>query len=285
MPTTPPHTNGAKKFDGPDVLFPVSMRTAVKGVWDAASPHLGLLLATLATLAIAMRVLYVSKFDPTVALAIVQEGGAATILAMLLQTLPGAIGAIAGILAIAVLLTYLPPPPHGPRDRTITIVGGVAIIMALSVAPLSIIGLLAIIALIAIAVVIWAARSARLATSDEESPKADHVDATSAEPRVRGVGTIFVTLVASFFVGELLIATGLWLPAERFGFDGKQIVGYAVAADGDWTTILVEENRSILRVPSEEIRTRELCSLENTAIWDRPWYAIFTPDVTPPCDG
>ena len=65
------------------------------------------------------------------------------------------------------------------------------------------------------------------------------------------------------FLAVFLFAAPVWVPAEAIALQGKEpITGYVVGMDAGWTTILVEDNRSILLTRSDEITERFVCTTD-----------------------
>lgn len=71
------------------------------------------------------------------------------------------------------------------------------------------------------------------------------------------------TAAISFFLAVFLFAAPVWVPAEAIALEGEEpITGYVVGVDAGWTTILVEDDRSILKVRSDEVKERLVCSTD-----------------------
>lgn len=71
------------------------------------------------------------------------------------------------------------------------------------------------------------------------------------------------TAALAFFVGVFLFAAPVWVPAEAIALQDKDpITGYVVGQEADWMTILVEEDRSILTIRSDEITQRQVCTTD-----------------------
>lgn len=91
------------------------------------------------------------------------------------------------------------------------------------------------------------------------------------------VAAIALTLANSAVSGALARP---YASAEIFtvgsGNDTEQVVGYALSIDpsGQWTTLLVEEDRRLQFFSSENIRDRELCEPGEQARFT-PWWTLF----------
>jgi hypothetical protein len=91
-----------------------------------------------------------------------------------------------------------------------------------------------------------------------------------------------------FFV-VLSLDTPVWMPAEIVdrGNDGP-IVGYIVEREPDWTTILEEEDRRIIHVPSKGIEGMTVCQTPRDARSSRTFYEWANPEDRteyPPCNA
>jgi hypothetical protein len=80
--------------------------------------------------------------------------------------------------------------------------------------------------------------------------------------RTIAVGTAFIIICAVAFLTSV---TNLWLPAEVVTFeDGnarRAIVGHVLSVEGEWTTVVRATDRGLTRIPSQQVKTRELCHL------------------------
>lgn len=64
----------------------------------------------------------------------------------------------------------------------------------------------------------------------------------------------------------MLSSSSLWLPAERFTMtDGSSMVGYTLASDGEWHSVLLEKSRTVRHLKPASIRDRKICSVEEAA--------------------
>jgi len=70
-----------------------------------------------------------------------------------------------------------------------------------------------------------------------------------------------------------LVAPGMWLPPERVTVGGGTTeIAYVVEAGTEWTTVLREHDRVLLRFRSEAVTAREVCRL-------RPWPSPTIPQL------
>jgi hypothetical protein len=131
----------------------------------------------------------------------------------------------------------------------------------------------------------WTRR--RLARSDfAQDPNAwsragDHL----ADVEARRLGAAFLAFgLGIFFVAILL--PQMWLPAERIVLRGSSVIAYVLEDDGDWTSLLLEEDRSIMRVKSDLIQSRTICAATQNGLDPEPTPAqviLEVSDHTPDC--
>jgi hypothetical protein len=76
------------------------------------------------------------------------------------------------------------------------------------------------------------------------------------------VAAAFIIICAFGFGASV---TNMWLPAEVVTFeDGNArsaIVGHVLSVEGEWTTVVRATDRGLTRIPSQQVKTRELCHL------------------------
>jgi hypothetical protein len=87
---------------------------------------------------------------------------------------------------------------------------------------------------------------------------------------------------ALFAAGMLLFAILFlrgdepWLPSETIGLKGgEQVVGYVIDENDRWTTVLTERDRGVVRVPTDDVVSREPCRA--TAPTKPPLLSIHQP--------
>lgn len=75
---------------------------------------------------------------------------------------------------------------------------------------------------------------------------------------------VAITAVALLpLILTILYSTRLWLPAERFDItDGSTIVGYTLASDGEWHSVLLESTRTVQHLRPATIASRGICSVD-----------------------
>ena len=70
-----------------------------------------------------------------------------------------------------------------------------------------------------------------------------------------------------------LVAPGMWLPPERVTLaTGTTEIAYVIEVGNDWTTLLRDSDRLLLRLPTEAVAAREVCRL-------RPWPSPTIPQL------
>ena len=86
-------------------------------------------------------------------------------------------------------------------------------------------------------------------------------------------GTDIGSLVGSAILIYVILSTEMWLPAEKLDVPSQpEFVGYVIGESSEWTTVLREKERSIIRIPTRTIASREPCNLlqigERTTLLD-----------------
>ncbi|MEU7425969.1 hypothetical protein [Streptomyces sp. NPDC040750] len=78
-------------------------------------------------------------------------------------------------------------------------------------------------------------------------------------------GAMFGPVIALYSVTLLIQFFGNakpWVPAELISLkDKKAEVGYVISAGDSWTTVLTEDSRIVVRIPSAKITSRTICGL------------------------
>ncbi|HET6774772.1 MAG TPA: hypothetical protein VFH36_15760 [Acidimicrobiales bacterium] len=77
----------------------------------------------------------------------------------------------------------------------------------------------------------------------------------------------FLAVGVLLIVGQLFVYGTMWLPADRIHRrGGATTVGYVLDSGIVWTTVLVDSNRTIRRVPTDSIQRRVVCQLKDSDI-------------------
>ena len=88
-------------------------------------------------------------------------------------------------------------------------------------------------------------------------------------------------LIAALYL--LFFRTGMWLPGEAIEVeDRQQIVGYVLADDDRWTTILIEDGRLIELLPSGEVVSRAVCDAPGQGRLPSAIQLLLSSSVSPP---
>ncbi|MDQ4025538.1 MAG: hypothetical protein M3217_08620, partial [Actinomycetota bacterium] len=58
-----------------------------------------------------------------------------------------------------------------------------------------------------------------------------------------------------------LLSSGMWLPQERVALSrGRLVFGYVLEEEGEWVSVLREQNRELLLVSADDIVSRRVCA-------------------------
>ncbi|MFI0241273.1 hypothetical protein [Streptomyces sp. NPDC016845] len=106
---------------------------------------------------------------------------------------------------------------------------------------------------------IAALRTSTQETLDEFNGRADEIRKLQYSQ-----GTAMASVLASYAFALLIQFLGSdtpWLPAEQVDLkEGRREIAYVVQAGDSWTTLLDESTRSVIRVPSDSVLSRKICS-------------------------
>lgn len=85
-------------------------------------------------------------------------------------------------------------------------------------------------------------------------------EATESHKRKLFAAFVFFLVAVSLIASVRLLGDDPWIPAERIELARQaQIIGYVVAYDDAWVTVLREEDRRIMRLRPADIVGRTLC--------------------------
>lgn len=102
----------------------------------------------------------------------------------------------------------------------------------------------------------------------------------------RRLGAAYLAVGLGTFLIAIILPQ-MWLPAERVVLqDGSSITAYVLSDTGDWSSLLLEENRNIIRVRSDEVKSRSICYAASSDFDSSPTLVqhIFrTSERTPEC--
>lgn len=79
-------------------------------------------------------------------------------------------------------------------------------------------------------------------------------------------GTALASVLASYAFAlliQFLANDKPWIPAEQLNLEGgDREIAYVVNSGDSWTTILREKERAVIRIPSDSIKSRKVCSIK-----------------------
>jgi len=299
-------------------------RNAHAGLLQAMMSGVG---AVVAAVAVAVRILAAAAYDPETALAMVSSAGQVTVVVgALLATLP--------YVALAVLLFVAPavrrPPSvdgvvsvwveHARTGRATAVAGrspsgvlpqGTAWSVALLCGTLLV--FTAPWWLTVAGVVLFGVIAALNAGSKPDSSAEASFDEHGARVHVRSrmgnarrraahagrVLRVVIRAVAMLLLaGAFLVRTDVWTPTEDIAFaDRPPLTGYVLSVDDRWATILRYNDRQVLRVRTDTIRSRQVCRLRQspvetrTTVWKwsnrlmADWLPVISTPTYPTCSS
>ncbi len=269
IPSSPP-----PKVGSPQAQEPSDTRLDLQWLGDpllgAVSQHLALAAAGTAFVGAAIVVLSAARFSTTTALAILQAAGPTGVLGGLFVVNLSTIACLAafGLLAQG-LLQVRDGKPAGFTTTTALIVA----LLAFAVTPL-------IVLLLYIAVFTWITfsyvREHRAWTRARERGEKRE----APEPFFEQLLKLVVALI---LVG--VVSIRLWLPIEDLQLtNGGHVVGYVLAQDNGWTSVLVEDSRIVIRFQTSELDARTVCST-GESVPLTIFQLIRPPPTLPLCSG
>jgi hypothetical protein len=231
----------------------------VRGLIAGLRDHPAFVLSILSVIWMAMRVIAATRGDVTVALGVVAQAGIAQVAAgTLVLTFP----ALAFVAQVAgVWLLVRPDEPTSAQ-----FLGGGLLLMGVFFLPWPY--------FLTASVIGFGLAKASAWASEMKGRKVFH----------------WAAAVALIYVGIYFVFDDRpWVPPERLDLvTGDVLVGYVVATDEPWTTVLTEVDRSIRHIPADEIVGRSVCMVsvsEPPTIWQvllrRNAFAL---PLVPPCE-
>jgi hypothetical protein len=206
-----------------------------------------------AALFVAMKVGAVSKWNPSTGLALVNSVGiVAVITGILLTQLPLIIFQL-GFIAV-MWISYRNPEESPDQLPGAVFLAGCALgsLGALLLRPF-LIGVFAWMLLVFTAAFSFYMRRRIMRRSSR---------AAEGFRGIRQLVVYFWLGLLGFFVIVGATTTDVWLPPEIVDLgQAHPVVGYVASSDSEWTTILIDRGRRILRVRSSAIRSRQICDL------------------------
>lgn len=208
----------------------------------AASSHFGLLATLIAFLVVAVKALSVARFAPATALAVLEHAGPISVfLGALLVGFPI-------FLMITAILIFV-------VERML------AIRLRFLYAPLGGIGLIAVpwidFVLLAVLIAVLVIAAAERDSPDKRSVIQKRIDAWFTRNN-RGnhllLGLTTLLTLVFFTSGQP------WVPLESLTVAGRDLTGYVISDESEWTHLLVAETRQMHRIRSDDIEQRQVCS-------------------------
>ena len=241
---------------------------------DRVTQHLGLVLGIGAVALTSVRVLSISWYDVGTALAVVQNGGAATIaIASLVTVVPVIMGAAAMGMAFAYMTTS--QVGTGPRRIPGPLIFGLVLflIMCAAVAPWYFVAFAVAMAVIGAMRHVW--------FNFGFQAHNEKVDVTVQDPQTRRAFTR-ATLVA---VGATLVLMGVlplpWLPVERVEYlttsdeTTRNLAVYVLKEDDTHLVVLFAGR--VIRLQSSRISDRQVCRGPYDSLRRSPFALLLPP--------
>lgn len=199
------------------------------------------LVATVAAFAfVALRVGRIAGSDPGTTLTVLNAAGVASVLVGTFITFLPTI-AIIGILFM--LGATRRPGATDDQKRAIWAVLGLVLLVATVLLP------------IYAAAIIWLALIAFVGLTLWFRKR-------GTEDRHTLYGLVDWTSVAAGIIVSLFISTDMWLPAEIVTLDSARgEVVFVLSSETDWTTLLLDEGRTIQIVRTDDVEARVVCNL------------------------
>jgi hypothetical protein len=219
---------------------------------DAVKEHPALAITGGVTALAAAQVLIMARGDVPTALAIVSSETLPTILtATVVSVLPALALAVAINAVLAAELLY-----RAERRAVLTLQVAILVsLLALLITPIALIGVLGVIGFLGVRGVQWwhRRRGQRIVWRGGLSPAS------------------LAFLVYLLALNALVADT--WLPLERIETRTGAVIGYAMATEGGFTSVLVDRPRYVSQIPEDDVRARTLCERRED------WYTLSILDV------
>ncbi|HEX8002021.1 MAG TPA: hypothetical protein VF519_04935 [Mycobacteriales bacterium] len=234
------------------------MRDVWRRVIARAKEHVTLVVAAAGVVFVSLRLLAVSMFDPSTALAVLDaQGTGDVVVGSVLTTLPQVPVALLGAIGLWVVATSR----TGRAVVWLWLSGAVPALLMLFTPTFA--------AVAAVSGVAWVGSPVlRLALRDRGTPGRSLIDRLDrkANAAIRWLYRVLAVVIAGTAVLSLVAGTAMWLPVEVVEAGPRPVVGYVLAADGDATVVMTYADRTVLRLPRATSRT--IC---------RPAYAYEPP--------
>jgi hypothetical protein len=206
--------------------------------------HAAVLIPLVPIVIVVLRIARVSNFDATTARGVLESSGLVQVIAgTLLPLVPTAL--FLGALALSVYAFR----ERTPLARMSRVLAPPVAIFCVVLFPWGILVLLVAGALVVLAIEWQLARR-----------RSRRVFGSIDSNWLLGAGALLV-------LAQIFIYGTMWLPAERVETrQGATTVGYVIESDFVWTSVLLEESRSIRRFRTESVRSRTVCQVEESDI-------------------
>lgn len=238
--------------------------------------HLGLLSGSILVFAVALK------------LAVVSHGDVNSLAALLGSSSAGdlALATVAIGLPVVVWVPFYAAASHLARSIRIgDSVGGPLValsaiaVLACFVSPVShvlavvkILGLMVAVAGLVVLFEAW-----RVRRGHPPRPRPDGFDST--------IGASALPVLAILIVA-IFISDRPWLPSERLSFKGQEpVAGYVLSEDDQWTTVMHDDTRVVVRHPTPALTERTICALDGARSSQPPLALLlgWEPGTYPPC--
>jgi hypothetical protein len=124
-------------------------------------------------------------------------------------------------------------------------------------------------------------QAAKEAESVKFADIADQYNARQELVRSASNGTIDAAAIALLLsvllpVFQQSINDKVWLPPEVIKIDsGSQLIGYVISESSEWTTVLTEKDRKIVRLPTDDLTQRTVCRVRGNTSQTTTVYRLF----------
>jgi hypothetical protein len=223
---------------------------------------------------VAIKVLVISRFDTAVALGLVGSAGAVSVVLGSLLLLAPFVAIVFWGVSIWLLSHYWFVVKMRSERNALLPMAAIAAVVAILLAPWALFAASILIGLQGLHHSrIIQRRHLRWVEGHGATPLPSRM---TFYAMIREEGILYLCLLS--FVGLLIVLSPfVWMPAERVSIDiantsgtnpssgspkVKEVstVGYVIEDEGEWSTLLVDADRSLLHVKTADLMTREICT-------------------------
>jgi hypothetical protein len=223
-----------------------------------AADHLGLLLSTIVATTIIAKIWSVAHGGMPTVTAIVASGALTSLLGALLSGLP-LLGGVPLVFAASMLAEAI---REGDNWRGPAVATAVALVVAAVLAPVAWLsfGLALLVGTCALSLLMiglrraWTARFRRklpFPLKKSEFPQDMHP-------------AVLLALLAVFAWVAVASSDRPWMPLENVSTKNGTLTGFVIDDGGSSTLILKDSDRSVLRIPTDEVTSRVICTKDDT---------------------